>query len=333
MWELFRERHIAGLFASSDSDTFDERALSLFHMQATHNSVYSRYLSLLNVSADSIQSVGQIPFLPVEVFKKHQVATGAFEPALLFTSSGTSGMEHSTHFLRDTALYTHSFLAAFERVYGAPERWCILGLLPSYLERSGSSLVFMVNDLILRSGHPHSGFYLHDHDKLRNTLEENERSGQPTILFGVTFGLLDFAENHQLPLTHTLLIETGGMKGRREELTREQVHEKLRVAFGAQATIHSEYGMTELLSQAYSDNKGIFTGPPWMRVLLRDPTDPLLTKTTGGRGALNIIDLANVDSCAFLAVSDLGEVYEDGRFTVTGRFDQAEVRGCSLMIS
>jgi hypothetical protein len=230
-------------------------------------------------------------------------------------------------------LYTHSFLAGFERVFGAPERWCILGLLPAYLERSGSSLVYMVNELIRRSGHPSSGFYLHDHDKLRDTLVENERSGQPTILFGVTFGLLDFAEHHQLNLTHTILIETGGMKGRREELTREQVHEKLRRAFGSHATIHSEYGMTELLSQAYSDNQGIFTCPPWMKVLLRDPTDPLLTNASGGRGALNIIDLANVDSCAFLAVSDLGEVYGDGRFTVTGRFDQADVRGCSLMIS
>lgn len=333
MWELFRERHIAGLFASADPDIFHERALSLFHMQSKHNSVYAKYLSLLNVSADSVQSIEEIPFLPVEVFKKHQVVTGTFDPAILFTSSGTAGAEHSTHCIRNTSLYVHSFLNGFKRLYGEPERWCILGLLPSYLERSGSSLVYMVNDLIGRSGHPRSGFYLHDHDKLRYTLAENEGSGQPTILFGVTFGLLDFAEYHQLPLVHTLLIETGGMKGRREELTREQVHEKLRRAFGSDAIIHSEYGMTELLSQAYSDVKGIFTCPPWMRVLLRDPTDPLHTMASGGRGALNIIDLANVDSCAFLAVSDLGEVFGDGRFTVAGRFDQAEVRGCSLMIS
>lgn len=333
MWELFRERHIAGLFTSAVSDTFDERALSLFHMQAKHNSVYAKYLSLLNVTVASVQSVGQIPFLPVEVFKRHQVVTGAFEPSLHFTSSGTTGMVHSTHFLRDTTLYTRAFLSGFERVYGAPKGWCILGLLPSYLERSGSSLVYMVNELISQSGHPHSGFYLNDHDKLGDTLAENERAGQPTILIGVTFGLLDFAEHVHLPLTHTILIETGGMKGRREELTREQVHKKLRRSFGSHTAIHSEYGMTELLSQAYSDNAGIFTCPPWMKVFLRDPTDPLLTLASGGRGALNIIDLANVDSCAFLAVSDLGEVHSDGRFTVTGRFDQAEVRGCSLMIS
>ncbi|MFN8776056.1 MAG: acyl transferase [Flavobacteriales bacterium] len=333
MWETFRREFIRDLFLPVDAGRQEERIMELFTMQALYNPLYAHFLNLLRIAPATIRDIRDIPFLPVELFKSHAIQTGAFIPELTFTSSGTSGQQVSRHLVRDTTLYKESLTKAFRLAYGDPGNYCILALLPSYLERSGSSLVYMVQEWIRTGTHPRSGMYLYDHDGLARVLAANEASGQPTLLIGVTFALLDFAARYPMDLKHTLVMETGGMKGRREELTRNQVHEQLRKAFGRASPIHSEYGMTEMLSQAYSQGDGLFSCPPWMTILVRDTTDPLRILPGAGRGAMNVTDLANVDSCAFLAVSDLGEVLPDGRFTITGRFDQADVRGCNLMVA
>jgi len=310
--------------------SFDERALELFHFQYRHNKVYRTYVDTLHTDIAGIKLVENIPFLPIGFFKTQIVCSGEFEPELIFESSGTTQTINSRHFVRDASLYTQSFNKAFELFYGPAQDWCILALLPAYLERQNSSLVMMAEELIRKSGHPQSGFYLYDHDKLAGVLQQLEAVGQKTILIGVTFALLDFAEHFPMPLQHTVIMETGGMKGRKEEMIREQVHVILKNAFNIEM-IHSEYGMTELLSQAYSRGAGIFHCPPWMKVLIREEDDPFAVKIDAGTGVLNIIDLANIYSCAFIATDDAARLHADGSFEVLGRMDNTDIRGCSLL--
>lgn len=312
-----------------DRDQFVNAALETFKFQARFNPVYKAYMEALQISPATVSRLEEIPFLPILFFKSHEVMTGGFEPAGVFESSGTTGSTPSRHFVRDLGLYEASFGKAFELFYGNPSKYCVIGLLPSYLERGHSSLVYMVNRLIQLSPHPRSGFYLDDAKGLALLLEELESEGQATLLIGVTFALLDFAAEYPLPLRHTILMETGGMKGRRKEMIREEVHRCLMDAFGLPA-IHSEYGMTELLSQAYSKSGGLFQCPPWMKIMARDEEDPFQV-TASGAGALNIIDLANIHSCSFIATDDAGKVNPDGTFSVLGRMDGSDLRGCSLL--
>lgn len=282
-----------------------------------------------------VTNITDIPFLPIEVFKKNEVKTKEFDPAVIFESSGTSNSKTSRHFIKDLELYKESFLRAFRLFYGDPSGYCIIGLLPSYLERNNSSLVFMVQELINQSRHPLSGFYLDEHDKLYHTLVHNEIAHKKTLLIGVTFALLDFSMKYKMNLTNTIIMETGGMKGKLPELTRNEVHNTLKDKLGVQH-VHSEYGMTELLSQAYSRKDGIFKCPPWMQVLIREEDDPLMVQTSPLikkqiTGVMNIIDLANIYSCSFIATDDIGSLHHDGTFEVLGRTDASDLRGCSLL--
>ncbi|MEQ1677910.1 MAG: acyl transferase [Chitinophagaceae bacterium] len=311
-------------------DSFNALAMEVFAFQHRQNGVYRAYADALGINPATVQHMDQIPFLPIRFFKSHEVKTTEFEPELVFESSGTTGMINSRHLVKSAALYEESFTKGFEATYGPVSDWCIIGLLPSYIERSNSSLVYMTDKLIQHSGHPQSGFYLEGYDKLFTTLATLESQQQKTLVIGVTFALLDFAEQYQLPLRYTTLMETGGMKGRRKEMVRPEVHAKLQRSFGP-AAIHSEYGMTELLSQAYSKGEGLFHCPPWMKVLVRDEEDPLQLKTSGS-GVINIIDLANIYSCAFIATDDVGKCYPDGSFEVLGRMDGSDMRGCGLMV-
>jgi hypothetical protein len=309
--------------------SFEELALEAFQYQATQNPVYKSYVQALGVEVSSVNRLEKIPFLPIRFFKSHTVASGEFAPSLIFESSATTGMTTSQHLLKDPHLYQQSFQEGFYRQFGPVENWCILGLLPSYLERNNSSLVYMTHHLIQASGHPKSGFYLDNVEALHQTLQSLEAAKQPTLLIGVTFALLDFAARFPMRLQCTQVIETGGMKGRRRELIRDEVHAELKKAFQL-PSIYAEYGMTELLSQAWSTGEGIFNCPPWMRVLPRDEEDPLTTHMAGP-GALNIIDLANIDSCCFIATDDAGKVYPTGQFEMLGRMDGSDLRGCSLL--
>jgi hypothetical protein len=296
--------------------------------------VYKEYLQLLGIDPSGIHQLTDIPFLPIRFFKSHTVVTDEFVPDLLFESSGTTGMQTSRHFVRDAALYRKSFLTAFQQCYGRPEDLCIIGLLPSYLERQHSSLVYMVDELVRLSGHSQSGFYLYEHDRLHEVLMQLEASGQKTLLMGVTFGLLDFAELFSMNLQHTIIMETGGMKGRRAEWTRAEVHNFLQEKLGV-PTIHSEYGMTELLSQGYSLGNGVFYPSSTMRILIREDEDPFqvsVPSETPISGIINVIDLANIWSCSFIATDDAGKLYKDGSFEVLGRVDNSDIRGCSLMV-
>ncbi|HEY0612700.1 MAG TPA: acyl transferase [Chitinophaga sp.] len=307
-------------------------ALDLFRYQYRHNALYQAYTDALHIRPETVNRLTAIPFLPIQFFKTHAVTTGSFEPQLVFESSGTTQTVNSRHLVKEAALYERSFITAFEQFYGPVSDYVVVGLLPSYLERQHSSLVVMVQEMIRRSGHAGSGFYLYEHEKLYAQLQEMEARGQKALLIGVTFGLLDFAEKYTLSLKHTIVMETGGMKGRREEWTRSQVHAFLQEKLGASA-IHAEYGMTELLSQAYSYGNGIFNTPPWMKVLLRDENDPFQLFSGRSSGVINVVDLANVYSCAFIATEDIGKLHDDGSFEVLGRLDNSALRGCSLMVS
>lgn len=309
---------------------FDALALEIFRFQYHNNRVYQKFCDSIHTKPGSVKLVEQIPFLPISLFKSQKVQCGDFEPALVFESSGTTQTINSRHYVKNADLYIKSFTRAFELFYGDQSDYCILALLPAYLERSNSSLVLMVDQLIQQSNHPMGGFFLYDHEKLFNRLKQLEAGGQKTLLIGVTFALLDFAEKYQLPLKHSILMETGGMKGRREELTREEVHQQLKRSFSLD-TIHSEYGMTELLSQAYSKGNGIFNCPPWMKILLREEDDPLSITSYNSRGVINVIDLANIYSCSFIATDDAGKLYPDGSFEILGRLDHSDIRGCSLL--
>ncbi|MEO6549644.1 MAG: acyl transferase [Ferruginibacter sp.] len=324
----------AGKIFTADNDNFVALAIAQFQFQYECNKVYRQYCDTLKIAPQTITDLPQIPFLPISFFKSHIVTTTNDTPAIIFESSGTSQTINSKHYVNDTGLYQQSFTNAFRLFYDDPSDWCILALLPSYLERNNSSLVMMADNLIQQSGHPQSGFYLDDLDKLSRTIEQLERHQQKTMLLGVTFALLDFAERSPMHLHHTTIVETGGMKGRREEMLREQVHQILCTSFGLE-TIHSEYSMTELLSQAYSSGNGLFRCPPWMKVLLRDEDDPFSIHTPGEagvtNGAVNIIDLANLYSCSFIATEDAGKLYQDGNFEILGRLDNTDIRGCSLL--
>lgn len=312
-------------------DLPEDLVLELFRFQYLTNALYRAYVDALKVDPAAVKSVSRIPFLPIQFFKTREVVCGEFEPAVVFESSGTTTTVNSRHLVKDTEIYTRSFMEAFRLFYGDVKDFVVLGLLPSYLERQSSSLVYMVQEMIQRSGHPESGFYLYEHEKLAATLRHLEARKQPVLLIGVTFALLDFAEKHQMQLEHTIVMETGGMKGRREEWTREQLHAFLSGRLGVPA-IHAEYGMTELLSQAYSKSKGIFYCPPWMKVLVRDENDPFQLYTQNAAGVINVIDLANIYSCAFIATDDIGRIHADGGFEVMGRLDNSALRGCSLMV-
>jgi len=323
------------LFAASAAN-FNELAVELFNYQYQSNGVYRQYCDVLKINTDAVDSLQKIPFLPISFFKTHKVTSGEFEGGTIFESSGTTGSVNSKHYVKDLDLYRESFTTCFEKFYGPPRDKCILGLLPSYLERKNSSLVMMVESLIAAGENPLSGFYLYDHEKLHRTLMHNELLKIPTLLIGVTYALLDFAEKYPMQLRHTIVMETGGMKGRREEMTRQEVHAQLMESLGL-SLVHSEYGMTELLSQAYSKGNGIFHCPGWMKVLLRDEDDPFKVSMAPGNnsrsvtGVINIIDLANIYSCAFIATDDIGRLHANESFEVLGRIDSSDIRGCSLM--
>ena len=319
------------IFSISNEQSFEVHALAIFKHQSTHCAVYKSYLYHLGVDADQVKQVADIPYLPIAFFKSHEVISETKTPEIVFSSSGTTGMIQSKHLVTDLKIYRDSFNLAFQQFYGNVSDTCLLALLPSYLEREGSSLIYMVDELLAQSQHPSSGYFLHNHEELFQTLMTLRAKQQKTVLIGVTYALLDFLEAHQLHYPELIVMETGGMKGKRKEMVREELHQVLKAGFGVSA-IHSEYGMTELLSQAYSYGEGIFNCPPWMKIVLRDTNDPLSLVTGQQTGGINIIDLANVNSCSFLATQDLGRVYADGSFEVLGRFDQADIRGCNLLV-
>ena len=326
-----------------DESGFNDLAIEIFHFQYQNNQVYKNYVDALQVNIQAIESFNQIPFLPIRFFKSHSIKTTPFNPVTTFESSGTTQTTPALHHIKDLAFYNESIIKTFELFYGAITNWCFIGLLPSYTDRQHSSLVYMTDRFINLSGHPHSGFYLTEYDRLYNVLKDLEDKKQKTLLIGVTFALLQFAENYNMRLDHTTILETGGRKGRERpgikgEITRPEVHEVLKKAFNI-SQIHSEYGMTELLSQAYSKKDGIFNGPPWMKILIREEDDPLRvqqaweTRPTGNLGgAINVIDLANIYSCSFIATDDVGKLYGDESFEVLGRLDMSDLRGCSQLV-
>ncbi len=309
---------------------FEYLALKLFRHQAAHIPVYKLFLEFLHTVPDEVNSVVDIPFLPVSFFKSHHIIAEGANENFYFTSSTTTGGIPSKHFVPDLNIYEWSFTKSFHEFYNEHKEYCILGLLPNYIERGGSSLVYMVEHFIRESKYPQSGFYLHDFEALNAQLSENEKNGIPTLLIGVTYALLDFASQFPLELNNTIVMETGGMKGRREEMLRAEVHEELKKAFSL-SEIHSEYGMTELLSQAYSKGNGIFHTPPWMRVLTADLNDARTILPNEKAGSINIIDLANIYSCGFIATDDLGIVHRNSSFEILGRKDNSDIRGCGLM--
>jgi phenylacetate-coenzyme A ligase PaaK-like adenylate-forming protein len=319
------------IFAISNQKQFEKIALKVFRFQYENNAVYRDFCELLNVEKGSVKSLHQIPFLPIQFFKSHDVLSSSDDIQVTFTSSGTTGMTTSNHLVPDVSVYEQSYQNAFSEFYGNIEDYAVLALLPSYLEREGSSLIYMVNDLIERSNNPNSGFYLHNYDELTAKLIELDTSGQNVLLIGVTYALLDLIELQKFTLNNTIVMETGGMKGQRKEMIREELHELLCDGFGVNS-IHSEYGMTELLSQAYSLGNGIFECPNWMSVLIRDTEDALTYVDYGKTGGINVIDLANINSCSFIATQDLGKRHGNNSFEVLGRFDNSDIRGCNLMV-
>jgi phenylacetate-coenzyme A ligase PaaK-like adenylate-forming protein len=310
-------------------ESFTETAVEIFNYQWQHNAVYRQYCDQLNVIPSRISRLEQIPFLPIGFFKTHTITSFEGNAQKVFTSSGTTGTIASRHLVKSLAIYEQSFIKCFKQFYGETSNYAFLCLLPSYLGREGSSLVYMAEELVRLSANPDSGFFLQATGKMTDILLRREKEKRPTIILGVTYALLDFAAGVKFYLNHTIIMETGGMKGRREELTRAQVHEALTSAFGTN-TIHSEYGMTELLSQAYSKGNGFFNCPPWMKVVIREEDDPFSIKFSGV-GLLCIIDLANIYSCSFIETADVGKVYENGSFEVLGRIDNSDIRGCSLL--
>ena len=319
------------LFSISNQKQFEKIALKTFRYQYENNLVYQEFCDLLHTNVQKVKTLQQIPFLPIQFFKIHTVVSNNEAPQAIFTSSGTTGMTTSQHLVTDVSLYEESYRRGFSQFYGNIENYVVLALLPSYLEREGSSLIYMVEDLIQLSNQPESGFYLNNHDELIEKLIELDSQGQNVILIGVTYALLDLIEKRKFQLQNTIIMETGGMKGKRKEMIREELHQQLCAGFGV-SSIHSEYGMTELLSQAYSLGEGIFECPSWMQILIRDTEDALSYITNGKTGGINVIDLANRNSCSFIATQDLGKKYANGTFEVLGRFDNSDIRGCNLMV-
>jgi phenylacetate-coenzyme A ligase PaaK-like adenylate-forming protein len=319
------------IFAISSQKQFEKITLKIFRHQHENNLVYRSFCDLMKVEPQKVKTLQQIPFLPIQFFKSHSVVSNTTLVQNTFTSSGTTGITTSKHLVTDTSIYEESYQKGFSQFYGNIENYVVLALLPSYLEREGSSLIYMVEDLIQLSNHPESGFYLHDHGALIQKLIELDEGGQNVILIGVTFALLDLIEKHQFQLQNTIIMETGGMKGRRKEMIREELHQQLCAGFGVTA-IHSEYGMTELLSQAYSLGEGVFECPSWIQILVRDTEDALTYIPQGKTGGINVIDLANINSCSFIATQDLGKKNPNNSFEVLGRFDNSDIRGCNLMV-
>ena len=319
------------IFSISTAEEFEAAALEVFKYQYEKNEVYNRFCRLLNRNLKQVKSIKEIPFLPIGFFKTHPVISSKKAVEITFTSSGTTGSQTSKHMVIDLEVYKKSFQKGFEHFYGSIEEYTVLALLPSYLEREGSSLIYMTQDFIERSKNPESGFYLNDFSALKEKLVRLDQKGQKILLIGVSFALLDLVEQHQFQLKNTIVMETGGMKGRRKEMIRKELHQRLSNGFGVE-NIHSEYGMTELLSQAYSTGNGLFECPPWMKVLIRDPEDALQLLPQGKTGGLNIIDLANVNSCSFIATQDLGKKTAVGKLEILGRFDNSDLRGCNLMV-
>lgn len=329
------------IFNISTSAELKQVALAVFRYQASENAVYGNYLKALKVNPESVFELEQIPFLPIEFFKTHKIITGSRiednEP-IIFTSSGTTGMAQSKHYVCDVSIYEKSYRKGFEHFYGNIEEYAVFALLPSYLEREGSSLIYMVNDLIALTKNSYSKFYLNNTDELigwlmlrEEFLQRPENSGKKNILFGVTYALLDLIEKQNFKFKNTIIMETGGMKGKRKEMVREELHTVLCDGFGVD-TIHSEYSMTELLSQAYSKGNGIFYCPPWMKVMIRDTNDPFSFLSQNKTGGINVIDLANINSCSFIATQDLGKCFSDDSFEVLGRLDNSDIRGCNMLI-
>ena len=322
---------LTDIFSISGKKDFEKITMKVFRYQYENNLVYQQFCNLIHRNPSNVKSVNEIPFLPIQFFKSHEVLSSKEIIQQTFTSSGTTGMQTSKHLVTDVSLYEISYRKGFSEFYGNIENYCVLALLPSYLEREGSSLIYMVEDLIELSNHPDSGFYLHNYNELIQKLEELDNAGQNVLLIGVTYALLDLVEQHQFDLKNTIIMETGGMKGKRKEMIREELHTILCNGFGV-PTIHSEYGMTELLSQAYSLGNGIFECPPWMQIIIRDPEDALTLLPQGKNGGINVIDLANINSCSFIATQDLGKKYPNHSFEVLGRFDNSDIRGCNLMV-
>jgi hypothetical protein len=318
------------IFSIDNSSVFEQTALEVFHYQRSACETYAEFIQGLGIIPETVRKVSEIPFLPIEFFKSHQIVSGDNKAEIVFSSSGTGGKQ-SKHYVSDLSLYENSFRKGFRKFYGDIHRYAILALLPSYLEREGSSLVYMVNDLIRESENSKSGYFLYNHDELFQTLQHLQETNTPTILIGVTYALLDFVQRYNLSYSDLIVMETGGMKGKGKELIREELHHILCKGFGVSA-IHSEYGMTELLSQAYSKAYGIFECPPWMRIFIRDTNDPLTLLQTGRTGGINVIDLANLNSCAFIATQDMGRLHDNGSFEVLGRFDNSDIRGCNLLV-
>ena len=319
------------IFNIQTPEDFKQVALEVFKHQFKNNKVYRSFCDLLYIHPSSVSKVDEIPFLPIQFFKNRKVIASLDEVKETFTSSGTTGSLTSKHFVTNINLYKESYLKGFAHFYGNIEEYTVLALLPNYLERKGSSLVFMVDDLINKSKNPESGFYLDNIEELANKLTELDQKGQKTLLIGVSFALLDLIELKQFNLKNTILMETGGMKGRRKELIRDDLHQILQNCFGVDK-IHSEYGMTELLSQGYSNGNGVFETPPWMKILTRDTEDALTIQQVGKTGGINVIDLANYNSCSFIATQDLGKAHKNGTFEIIGRFDNSDIRGCNLMV-
>jgi hypothetical protein len=319
------------VFNIQDQSDFKTCALQVFRHQFKNNAIYRSFCDLLYIHSSDVKEVEEIPFLPIQFFKSHAVLSSIQAVQETFTSSGTTGSSISKHMVTDVSWYKKSYTKGFEHFYGPIEEYTVLGLLPNYLERDGSSLIYMVDDFIKKSNKPASGFYLNNLSELSKTLIALDKKGEKVLLIGVTFALLDLIERQQFKLQNTIIMETGGMKGRRKEIIRNELHEILCAGLGV-SKIHSEYGMTELLSQGYSSGDGVFDCPPWMKILARDTEDALTMVGSNKTGGLNVIDLANYNSCSFIATQDLGKVDNNGRFEVLGRFDHSDIRGCNLMV-
>ena len=319
------------IFFIKNKKAFDKLALKVFRHQYDNCEVYQKYCQLLNVDKSIVKNIEDIPFLPIQFFKSHQIISNTNKIEQTFESSGTTGLDTSKHHVTDLLLYEQSFKIGFSNFYGNIEDYCIIALLPNYLERENSSLVYMVKHLIEDSQHPKSGFYLDNLNELIKQMIQLESEGQQTLLIGVSYALLDLIENHKFQLKNTIVMETGGMKGRRREMIKEELHEVLKTGFGLE-NIHSEYGMTELLSQAYSFGDGIFECPSWMHVMIRDTASPLTYVDNHKTGGINVIDFANFNSCSFIATEDLGKKINSSQFQVLGRFLESDIRGCNLMV-
>ncbi|HBS86733.1 MAG: acyl transferase [Bacteroidetes bacterium GWF2_38_335] len=320
------------IFNTKTAGEFERLSLGIFNYQFENNQVYRRYAELVNKTPKNVSKIVEIPFLPIEFFKTQKIITGDGEPEQVFLSSGTTGQVRSRHFITNISLYEKSFYSAFRMFYGEPEDYCILALLPSYLEREGSSLIYMVEKLISESGHPMSGFHLYDHEALHSKIQTLKKEKQKNILFGVSYALLDFAENFNVDSPFTIIMETGGMKGKRREMPKEEMYDILKRNLKVEE-IHSEYGMTELLSQAYSKKDNRFFCPETMKILIRDTSDPFAFLSDGQTGGINIVDLANINSCSFIETKDLGKKHPDGSFEVLGRFEASDIRGCNLLVA